>query len=689
MELLSPAGNRESLIAAVQNGADAVYFGGSMFNARHFADNFNDEALKDAIDYCHLHGVKAYITCNTLILDKEMQCALDYAAVLYRANADAVLVQDLGLAALLKKELPQLVLHASTQMAIHDQWGVKAAEKQGMTRVVLARETSLQEIKRIHENTKAELEAFVHGALCMSASGNCLFSSMMGERSGNRGTCAQPCRKRISVFGLPGETDYHLSLSDLCMLGHVGELEESGVCSLKIEGRMKRPEYVAAVTRAYRAAIDGADEDSLSRYQDELLRVFQRGGAHTGYFYGDDNQTDCVAQNTRDEELLSSLRASYTKDGKKQPVSLELWLIQNQNTVLRIQNDTQTVDIEKPAPQRAQKEQSEARFKEQLQKLGDTPFYAQSCSVHTDDVSFLAASELNQMRREACAALANKLCEPRQCEPCKLALAEGFTATGKTRVFVKLKNIEQMKAAFEAGADRVLLEPWNYEKLNTEDLLQWKERLLLALPAVIPTEEEHALILRLLGSGAFIGAEVNNLGQAAMLQCVDEAYTGLHMNVTNRYTVKTLKELGFESVMLSPELSKAQLRDILLLEGGTIQVYGRIPLMQLRHCPRKEHEGCANCKGNAGTLTDEAGRVFPLSNIKQGKTCLVRVLNSEIMDVIDAASALPCCNAWQLEFYDEDGDTVKERVNAAKSALLSNRVETKGTTRGHWNRPLQ
>ena len=277
MELLSPAGSRESLAAAVQNGADAVYFGGSILNARRFADNFSGDALVSALDYCHERGVKAYITLNTLVFDRELRAALDFAAELYRYGADAVLVQDLGLAALIRHELPDLTLHASTQMGIHDEGGLTYCEKAGIKRAVLAREVSLDEIRLLSVSSSIELEAFAHGALCMSFSGSCLYSSMAGERSGNRGTCAQPCRKAASVFGAPKQNELCLSPNDICMIEHLDELKSAGICCVKLEGRMKKPEYVAAVTRCYRAALDGASKDELSRMKLELFRFYNRG----------------------------------------------------------------------------------------------------------------------------------------------------------------------------------------------------------------------------------------------------------------------------------------------------------------------------------------------------------------------------------------------------------------------------
>ena len=283
-ELLAPAGSFDSLVAAVQSGADAVYFGTGAFNARAFAKNFGPEELEKAIDYCHVRGVSAHVTMNTLLLDKELDDALNAARELYRLGADALIVQDLGLISALRRELPDFPLHASTQMAVCDENGALEVQRIGLSRAVLAREVSIEGIRRIKNKTDIPLEVFAGGAMCSSVSGQCLLSSFIGGRSGNRGACAQPCRMKYRFEGSDG---YLLSMKDLCLLNHVNELAEAGVCSLKIEGRMKRPEYVAVVTEAYRRAIDGETE-SLGQLRGRLLRAFNRGGFSSGYYNGRD-----------------------------------------------------------------------------------------------------------------------------------------------------------------------------------------------------------------------------------------------------------------------------------------------------------------------------------------------------------------------------------------------------------------
>lgn len=299
IELLAPAGSREALTAAVQNGADAVYMGGTRFSARRFADNFDDDALREAVEYAHLYGVKVYITLNILIKEKELHEIRPFLDLLRDLHVDGVIVQDLGVAGMIAREYPQLSLHASTQMTIHQLEGVKVLEKLGFSRVVLARELTLDEIRHISSGTELETECFIHGALCVSYSGQCLMSSMLGGRSGNRGMCAQPCRLPYTIDSCSSEggreTAYHLSTKDLSTVDFLNEIAEAGVVSLKIEGRMKRPEYVAVVTREYRRALDAlmgpgryaADPGSYR----ELMQIFNRGGFTKGYYYGTDHTT--------------------------------------------------------------------------------------------------------------------------------------------------------------------------------------------------------------------------------------------------------------------------------------------------------------------------------------------------------------------------------------------------------------
>lgn len=292
IELLAPVGSMEALYAAVQNGANAVYLGGKLFNARQYASNFDFEELKEAVEYAHLRNVKVYVTTNILIDNKEMEEVIDYVKFLYEIDVDGIIVQDLGLAKLVKELIPDIEVHGSTQMTINNLEGAEFLHDMGFTRVVLARETPINEIRYIHENTPIELEAFIHGALCVSYSGQCLMSSMIGGRSGNRGKCAQPCRMPSSIVDKEGnlvkdwDKKYVLSTRDLNTLDSIEDIVKSGIISLKIEGRMKRPEYVSTVVRAYKKALDEGAKNITLEDKDDVEQIFNRGFTK-GLMFGD------------------------------------------------------------------------------------------------------------------------------------------------------------------------------------------------------------------------------------------------------------------------------------------------------------------------------------------------------------------------------------------------------------------
>lgn len=692
MTLLSPAGSRESLIAAVQNGADAVYLGGSAFNARRFAGNFSEEELLWAVDYCHARGVAVNVTFNTLLFDKEFAAALSYGRFLYEAGVDAAIVQDLGLVRMLRGELPGLVLHASTQMGISDLEGAHVVRDMGLSRIVLAREVPLKAVREICAGAGIEVEVFAHGAMCMSTSGACLFSSMAGERSGNRGTCAQPCRKRMAVGKRPGPSDYALSLSDLCMLSHVRELADAGVSCIKLEGRMKRPEYVAAATRAYRAALDGAEKRELVRLQEELFSVFNRGGERTGYYYGDGGITDCVAKAEPEEELLRELRTTYAEDTRKQPVAVAAELLPGEPARLSLSCGGISVKVEGETVQFAEKPQNAERYAAQLQKFGATPFCVENFALTMPENAFLPMGKVNELRRKACDELLVRLCVRERAAETLHVPEPVRKSDGSGQIMARVRTVEQAESAFKAGAQEVLLSPVDYGDETAPRALQKyrdKAKLLLSLPASILSRAEHARVADLLHSGLFDGAEANNLGQIPMIMHLPVRIAGSTLNALNALSVDQLLSLGVQRVVLSQELTKPQMRDILIKTGGAVTVYGRAEMMQLRHCPVRERQGCQNCTGIAGTLVDEAGRVFPLSNVRQEEGCLIRVLNCSVTDITDLYGTLPPVDAALLSFYEESPETVEQCVENARRAAAGAAVKpVADATRGHWARAV-
>lgn len=703
MELLSPAGSRESLVAAVQNGADAVYFGGSMLNARRFADNFAGDALAQALDYCHERGVKAYITLNTLVFDREMRAALDFAHELYRFGADAVLVQDLGLAALIRHEIPNLTVHASTQMGIHDEGGLKYCERMGISRAVLAREVSLEDIKKLAASSSVEIETFAHGALCMSFSGSCLYSSISGERSGNRGTCAQPCRKAASVFGVPKSSDLCLSPNDICMIEHLDKLEKAGVCCVKLEGRMKKPEYVAAVTKCYRAALDGASKAELASMKLALFRFFNRGEFSTVHFFGDSVKTGGIGSSKPDANAVSEAKKTLNGENRKRSVEMRLVLNVGEPAYLEARLDGKTASAYGDRVQTAAKPQSVQTYAERLMKLGDTPFelWDENCVVEMSENCYISAAALNALRRGVMEKLAQSFhirnTDPEKAESFGKQTAEADpilpSGSGKL-IYCLAANTEEANKLFEGGADMVALEPMSFTEAQLTELAENKpkgKKLILALPNVLITSLQRETVKKMLSCGAFDGAEANNIGQLELIKNMPLKIAGIGLNALNTFTISELIRFGFDYIVPSVELSSAQMRDICAEYGSRLLLWthGRFPAMQLLHCPVKEYKGCQGCNGSAGIVTDEAGREFPLANIRFSDKCLVRMLNSNPTDLIDILDKLPACAGYRMSFLCEKSGLAIERLAAINAAMNGESIgQYQNSTKGHWNRKL-
>lgn len=731
MELLSPAGSMECLIAAVQNGADAVYFGGGNFNARRFADNFSGDALVYAVDYCHERGVRCYITLNTLLFDREIPFALDFAGELYRIGVDAVLVQDLGIARVLRRELPELTLHASTQMGIHELHGLEYCKHMGISRAVLAREVSLERIKFLAENSDVEIETFAHGALCMGFSGSCLYSSMSGERSGNRGTCAQPCRKRASVSGRPGADDFCLSTNDICMLSELNALKAAGVACVKIEGRMKKSEYVAAITRCYRAAIDGADAKEIEKLRSEAFEMFNRGEFSTSHLYGDSVKTDRIGSSKPSRELISRAEQSIKGERKRFWINFCLRLHVGEEAVLEAwfaERPDCTVECRGEVVQRANKPQTADTYTQRLMKLGDTPFVMKNCEVNMQSDCYISASELNALRRRVCDALLEKL-HVRNEVP-KLSVfssdgsakkyaaendnnaknvnekyaAEKYAAkkdiskkdAAKLGIYARIRTVDEAGEALNVGADYVGIMPIYFNDAELAALKRLKSeykesRLVLILPNVLITAECGSQVQRFIESSVFCGIETNNIGQWNLGRELPVRIAGIGMNILNSKAAEELFGLSFTHIMPSPELNAAQLAQLAEDCGETLipSVHGRVPLMQLLHCPVKEHLGCKACSGSVGNVTDEAGREFPLINTRFGNECLVSMLNCKTTDLVDVYDKIPHCAGYALSFMGEASSAIGERICAFARSREGERIEKLwDSTRGHWNRKV-
>ncbi len=660
-ELLAPAGDLECLFAAVKGGADAVYVGGKSFGARAFAKNFDIDELSRAVVYCHLHGVKLYVTLNTLLTDGELPSALEFAAQLYRIGVDALIVCDLGLVRRLRELLPDMELHASTQMSVHNSLGADAAYGLGCKRVVLAREVSGECIKEITEKCLPETEVFVHGALCVCHSGQCLFSSLVGGRSGNRGECAQPCR-------LPYGKGYPLSLCDLSLSEHIPELIDSGVASLKIEGRMKSPDYVYTVTSIYRRLLDGhrcaTESESLA-----LARAFSRGGFTDGYYTGktasknmlgvrsaEDKQATRAAQ--KGEYTPTRVRISAKCVIKRgEPSMLALTLTANERRGGRTAIAWGAVpDEARSAPL------DERGVRDRLARMGNTFFLLdpEDIELELDGGINLAPSALNALRRDAVARL------------------EGLDEREDLVPTVSESDLPDERLIPEVSRTALFYDTGVYSALSRSELSDidvafvplWRLRECDAQPAgvaVMPVvmEDELDEVSRLLREACESGvryALVSNIGHITLAANAGLTVIGdFRLNVTNRCTRAVLNELGVNNCILSPELTAASARGV----GGSVITLGRIPLMITERCFMRDSFGCERCSDCS--LTDRRGASFPMMREYRHRTV---IFNSAITYMGDRENELRGLSGRHFIFSREDVKEVRALLSAYRSRAV-------------------
>ena len=632
IEVLAPAGNPEALRAAVYAGADAVYLGGPAFGARAHARNFSLEELREAVRFCHGRGVRVHVTVNTLLKDSEIEEAMGLLSVLCELGADAVLVQDMGLFSLLRDRAPDLPLHASTQMSLHTPGGVKLLQEQGADRVVLARELSLPEIREISEHCSVELEAFVHGALCMSLSGQCYFSAVLGGRSGNRGMCAQPCRL---PFAAPGGTGHDLSLKDLSFLQEIDRLREAGICSAKIEGRMKRPEYVAAAVSACRRAADGEIvPEELSK---NLEAVFSRSGFTKGYLTGQRGR-DMFGVRTKEdvtdatERVFADLRQLYRGERQTVPVSLVLRMAGGEISLTASDRGGTFGEARLSLREGEYPLLSAERCETQLRKTGGTPFFVETAELPERGVS-IGVSQLNALRRQALEQLLQK-----RSQRAPIPFRQGnyeIPARNRKEIPVKLP----LRAYFRSP-EQVCREALQCESIalpldtDMEKLLRLQEqgfsRILLEQPrAFFGGEERVKSLMESRMEAGFREFVVGNLGGSWIGRELGAVLHGsFSLNVFNTAALEYFQKLGLATAELSLELTG---REAAALGGelprGTM-VYGRQALMAVRNCPlANSKKGCLHCK-TPGCLTDRMRKQFPVLCTGTGSARYAEVLNS-------------------------------------------------------------
>ncbi len=665
-EILAPAGSMESVVAAVRSGADAVYIGAKDFSARASAENFSIDEIEKVTAYCRERNVKVYLTLNTLVFDSEITSALKLCQNAYKAGIDAVIVQDLGLALLIKKSMPKLPLHASTQMSVHTPSGAKALKKLGFKRVVLSRELSKAEIKEIADAVDIELEVFVHGALCMSVSGQCYFSAMLGSRSGNRGRCAQPCRL---PFKLKGGNGYALSLKDSSLVEYLKELEDMGVKSAKIEGRMKRPEYVAAAVRACRESLDYGKVSENTR--DTLKNVFSRTGFTDGYYKGkrDKNlfgyrQKEDVTAAT--EKLFAEIRNSYKDERKAVEISMSLSLKCGEKAKLEVSDGINSVtvyseiaaEIAKSSP--VTKESAEKN----LSKTGGTPYLLTKLDFNTDEKAIVPAAVLNSMRREALEKLSVLRGKAPEAEVLNVTLHKtGTKAEDTAQGFVaRFADTEVPKEFSEAQRIYVpLFSPvGEYQRL-----IDNKFNVCAEIPrGMFGIENQIKLRLSELRKIGVNSVLASNIGAVYLAREMGfEVHGGFGLNITNTESLVAYEQMGLKSAELSFELRGNQIKEM----GGNIPrgiiACGYLPLMLLRACPNLNSAiKCSVCNGNT-KMQDRMGENFIL---KCDGNC-TEVLNSVYLSLCNDIDIFCGVDFFTLRFSVENSVEKVENIRSFSS----------------------
>lgn len=664
MELLSPAGSFEALIAAVSGGCDAVYMGCSEFaNARMNAANFTKQQLSEAVDYCHLRGVKSYITVNTLLTDRELGQLFDYATFLYNSGVDAVIVQDIGVAEFLRRNIPELEIHASTQMGLCNLDGVKYAEKIGFKRAVVARELSRDNLRFICENSNIEIEAFVHGAICACVSGYCLMSSFIGRRSGNRGKCAQPCRLKYTSGKKSG---YLMSLKDMMLIDHISELKDMGVASLKIEGRMKSPGYVGTVTEVYRKAIDCgfvSDADIL-----KLKSAFDRGGYSDSYYTG---KKDFFAYEKPETTYGNQ---EYSKEEKKTPISLSAVAEVGKpvSITASLGELSYTATGEFVCENALKRQVTKEDFEKRLNKLGDTAFICYEPDVSVDDGLMVPLGEIGSVRREAVSGLEKLLIGKRSVLRNESGLnCDGVRYNGDFGISVSVQTEKQFKACMEA--DRIHV-PIDLVYKNPEVYLSHKGRIIVSLPKIVH-DDKRRLLSDMIKSVKEMGFSVFSASNAGDIpKCKFGDYS---LWVYNSETANALSEYGFDGFCISPEINIAQLKDIKSPVFCEAIVYGRLPVMVTRNCFAKSAGSCGSC-----SISDRTGKNF-------GMQCIPEFGYSEVLNAVPIFMGdkkedfkNTCVNMLRIVFTKESPDECRHIIKC----IIDGSAYDGEYTRGHYYR---
>ena len=618
IEILAPVGSEEMLRAAVFSGADAVYLGFSGFNARTGAGNFDADSLKEAVRFCHARGVAVHVALNTTVYGTELSALEQAIRAVAASGADAVICQDLAVATLIGKIAPQLPRHGSTQMSVHTLQGALELKELGFTRVVLARELSLPEVEHITKHCGIETECFIHGALCMSVSGQCYMSAFLGGRSGNRGSCAGPCRLPFEANALPeGKPGrlHHLSLKDNSAIDKLDKLQALGVASAKIEGRLRTPEYVAAAVSACLAGREGRAYD-----RDLLKNAFSRSGFTSGYLDGKIDGTMFGVRSEADAELtkktLPMLRELYRRERSRVPVQMKLEIEEGGEKLTVTDADGNKAFAYGDAePQPARTDPTES-LNRSLTKTGGTPFAAEKITVEMDGGPwFIPGSAVNELRREALDALLKKR-EVLRLWPTTeehVAALPQRTLPPRRTLRARFERWDQVPERALDGVEYLILPIAQADRVPRE----WRAKTLLELPRVMfgALEQDTARRIAATQDAGFAGYEVSNIAHLRLCRGLPMT-GGFGLNITNNVAAQFYAEQGLSSLLILPEVKDSDIASIAPTRNGKpvptgVMIYGHMPLMLTRACPLQNIHDCAHCD-KTGVLTDRKAKKFPV-----------------------------------------------------------------------------
>ena len=655
LELLAPAGSMEALRAAVQNGANAVYLGCGTFNARQGAKNFTPQTLTEAVKYCHVRSVDVHLALNTLVSDREMNDVKELIAHAAQSGVDAFIVQDLGVVQLCRQIAPHIPVHGSTQMTIHSLPGVQLCAAWGMTRVVLSRELSREEIRYICQNSPIEIEVFAHGALCMAYSGQCYLSAAIGGRSGNRGRCAQPCRQS---YGYGRYQHRHpLSLKDNCLVHYLRELEDMGVASLKLEGRMKRAEYVAAVTGVYRKALD---EGNVTRQMEETLyTAFNRQGFTDGYYTGRIGQDmfGVREENTQeDNRWYRAIRQTYEAgEAPLVPITMAATVAPGKFSLTATDPEGRSCTLEGIPPEMARNAAlTEDQLIARLEKTGGTPYYCVNTQVDLAPGMALSAAAINALRRDVLNMLTARRARrdiPRLGRPRSIPNQPGPRHPELT---VQITALEQITGRLLKMNPKVLYIPLHLLVANPEMTRDLSRRMNICavLPRIVhdgelPKLRQDLSLVRSLGVD---GVLAGNLGLIPVArECHMHVRGDISLNLYNSGALLAANALELRSAALSVEMTLPQIRDVSKLVPCELLCYGRLPLMVTENCLIRGNSGQCSCHTGATKLTDKTGADFPI--IKDGNSCRSILLNGKKLYLLDRQTDLSKLGIWATRLY--------------------------------------